>query len=138
MFDPTPTFPSDDPTPSYALVEFLNVQTDQVFDKVQCRTGGRARQVLKDVVIQMKATFSPATLCHIAGCVRREEEAARLVGDLGKDDILMKSKDEMMNLAENYVDPERGSIPMPEVINGQQYLTVSMSIGIATSKSLQY
>jgi hypothetical protein len=67
-----------------------------------------------------------------------KEEAARLVGDLGKDDILMKSKDEMMNLAENYVDPERGSIPKPEVINGQQYLTVSMSIGIATSKSLQY
>ena len=113
------------------MVEFLNLEKDQIFDKVQCRKGGVARQVLTNAVIQMKATFSPGTLFHIAGWSRREEEAARLVGDLNKDDLLMKNEQEAMNLAENIVDQEHGAIPIPEVINGHQYFTVSVD-----SKSL--
>lgn len=106
-----------------------------MFDKVQCRKGGVARQVLKDAVIHMKASYSPATLYQIIGSARREEEAARLVGDLNKDDYLMKSNNEVWNLAENVFDQEYGAAPVPEVVNGQTYLTVSMPYAWAMALS---
>ena len=115
-------------TPQFASVEFLNLQQDQIFDKVQCRKGGVARQVLTDAVIVMKATFSPATLCHITAWARREEEAGKLVGDLNRFDILKKNEEEVMNLAENIVDEEHGAIPIPEIINGREFLTVSFTL----------
>ena len=113
-----------DPAPLFAHVEFLNLEKDKIFEKVQCRVGGVARQILENAVIQMKATFSQAQLCQIVGSVRRAEEAARLVGD-NNDYPLMKSEHEHLNLADNFVDPEHGPIPIPEVINGHEYKTVS-------------
>ena len=107
-------------------MEFLNLEGGQIFDKVQCRKGGVARQVIVDGVVQMKATFSPAQLYSITAWARREEEAARLVGDQNKFDILMKAEDKVMNLAENIVDERHGAIPIPEIINGRKYLTVSL------------
>ena len=120
----------DHSEPHFASVEFLNLQNDQIFDKVQCRKGGVARQVLADTVIIMKATFSHATLYRITAWATREEEAGRLVGDLNTQKVLMKNKDEVMNLAENIVDEEHGAIPIPEVINGHQVLTLKFYVDL--------
>ena len=120
----------EDSTQHFASVEFLNLQNDQIFDKVQCRKGGVARQVLADTVIIMKATFSPATLYHITAWARREEEAGKLVGDFNTQKVLMKNKDEVMNLAENIVDEEHGAIPIPEIINGHHVLTLKFYVDL--------
>ncbi|XP_028411316.1 uncharacterized protein LOC114533890 [Dendronephthya gigantea] len=125
-----------DPAPLFAHVEFLNLEKDQIFEKVQCRVGGHARQILENAVIQMKATFSNAQLCQIVGCVRREEEAARIVGD-GNDYLLMKNEGEQMNLADNFIDPEHGPIPIPEVINGQECKTLRFFVDLGKVYSSQ-
>ena len=67
--------------PPTANVEFLNLSENQFFEKVQSRKGGKAKQVVDNGLIKMKATYGPDDLLRVQGWVRREENAAQLCGD---------------------------------------------------------
>ena len=95
-----------------------------MFDKVQSRKGGKARQVLSNSVIHMRAVYTISNLCEIEAFVKREEEAARLMNDTMNPMQILKDKNVKMNLTENF-DPHYGPAPIPEVINGRECSTVS-------------
>ena len=95
-----------------------------MFDKVQSRKGGKARQVLSNSVIHMRAVYTISNLCEIEAFVKREEEAARLMNDTMNPMQILKDENVKMNLTENF-DPHYGATPIPEVINGRKCSTVS-------------
>lgn len=112
----------------FARVEFLNLEENQMFDKVQSRKGKKARQVVSKAIIRMKAIYSCLNLCWIEAFAKRDEEAARLMTDSNDCMQLLKDKNTKLNLAENF-DPDDGPVPIPEVIDGRQFLTVSRAHG---------
>lgn len=63
-----------------ADVNFLNLGTS-LFDKVQCRRGGEARQRVENGLIEMEASCPGNVLLRIGVWVFREEEAKELHGD---------------------------------------------------------
>ena len=113
----------DDAMPRNTWVEFLNLEENQMFDKVQ-NEDKKARQVLSNSVVHMKAIYTFSNLCEIEAFVKREDEAARLMNDRNNPMQIRKYVGQKMNLAENF-DPDYGPIPIPEIINGRQYFTVS-------------
>ena len=115
----------DNAMPRNTWVEFLNLEENQMFDKVQ-KKDNKARQVLSNSVIHMKAIYTFSNLCEIEAFVKREEEAARIMNDRMNPMQIMKYMERKMNLAENF-DPDYGPIPIPEIINGRKYSTVSLT-----------
>ena len=93
-----------------------------MFDKIQSGKGKKAR--FRNSVIRMRAIYTFSNLCEIEAFVKREEEAARLMNDRMNPMQIRKHEEQKMNLAENF-DPDYGPAPIPEIINGREYSTVS-------------